>query len=244
MFNNLFPDNNKNEDFSVNTIKPNFERLYVNHNNKPRIHRCIMMDYLYKNNLFEYGFNSWNQLQLLGNKMGSSADVGTPGESTYNFKYWTEELLSIDGYSDKSKNFTDEHSNLLYNPNTFMALVGETAYGISPITEKTYRCILQQQPFLAYGGVNQNKELTKYGFKLYDEIFDYEFESSPILENRIQGVIDNLNKIKDSDYNKLYQIIKPKLEYNQKHAVELLKTDIYCPQEIIEIVKKVKNNSY
>ena len=233
----LFVDGDTTEIYKINTITPNFERLYVNYNNKPRFHRCLMMDYLYKNNLFEYGFNSWNQVQL-DNGMGSSADVVPSNETNVSFKYWSEEFLSIDGYMNPSKDFKDEHSYHLYHPNTFMALVGETAHGMSPITEKTYRCILQQQPFLAFGGINQNQELTKYGFKMYDEIFDYSFESDPILENRIQGVIDNLNNIKDKDYTELYQLIKPKLEYNQNLAHEIIKNDIYCPNELVDVAKK------
>lgn len=240
MHDSCFQDGNKTENIQVNTITPNFERLYVNYNNKPRIHRCMMMDYLFKNNLFDYGFNSWNQLQLDNNRLGSNADVAVPNETTYNFKYWTEQRLSIDGYMDSSKDFIDEHSYHLYNPNTFMALVGETAYGISPITEKTYRCILQQQPFLAFGGVNQNQELTRYGFKMYDEIFDYSFESSAVLEDRIQGVINNLNNIKDRDYDELYQLIKPKLEYNQNRAIEIIKNDVYCPNELVNVAKKYR----
>jgi hypothetical protein len=242
MFDRCFSDKNKNTNLLVNTVIPNFQKLYVNYNNKPRIHRCMMMDYLVKNNLFEYGFNSWNQKQFLNNNMGSNADVGIRGEETYKFKYWSEKPLSIDGYSDPTKKFTDEHSTWLYNPKSFMALVGETAYGISPITEKTYRCLLQQEPFLAFGGINQNTNLISLGFKLYDEIFDYSFEKSPNLEDRIQGVIDNLNKIKDEDYQKLYDMIKPKLEFNQNHAIDILKNDIYCPKELLDVVKKYKNN--
>jgi len=154
----------------------------------------------------------------------------------FDFKYWEEKLMNIDGYRIKEFGFKDEYTDMILEPNCFMSLVGESSMYIPFVTEKTYRPILLKHPFLCYGAKNQNKEITKYGFKLYDEIFDYDFDSKDDIHERISGVIDNLNNLKNQNYIDLYNKIKNKLEFNKYHALQIRENDIFNPY--VEFYKK------
>ena len=220
------------EDLSV---KENFNKLYLNLNNKSRYHRCLMIDQLYYNNLFEFGINSWNQKT---HECGLN-DILINEDLDYKFKYWEETYINVDGYRIKEFGFKDEYTDMITDPNCFMSLVGESSMYIPFVTEKTYRPILLKHPFLCYGAKNQNKEITKYGFKLYDEIFDYEFDSKDDINDRILGIINNLNNLKNENYYDLYKKIEPKLIYNKNHALKMRENDVFNPY--VDFYEKYSN---
>ena len=57
----------------------------------------------------------------------------------------------------------------------FFQLVSETTTNHFFLTEKTVKPLLLKQPFLVFGNVGFHKKLKDYGFKLYDEVFNYDF---------------------------------------------------------------------
>jgi nucleoside-diphosphate-sugar epimerase len=206
-------------------IKKKFDYLYINYNNKPRLHRCMLVDELFRTKLNEFGRISWNQLTTI--RPDNVSDLLSI--DTYEFKYWEEKHLDLDSYSNQEKIHTDEFSPLLTQPNALIELVSETSREVTFITEKTFRPILLEQPFICLGAVNQNLDLIKYGFELYDEIFDYSFDSKPNLEDRIKGIIENLDKIKDEDYRQLYKLLEPKIKRNKERMFSLLENDPFNP---------------
>ena len=206
-------------------IEKKFDYLYVNYNNKPRLHRCMLVDELFRTKLNEFGRISWNQLTTI--RPDNVSDLLSI--DTYEFKYWEEKHLDLDSYSNQEKIHTDEFSPLLIQPNALIELVSETSREVTFITEKTFRPILLEQPFICLGAVNQNLDLIKYGFELYDEVFDYSFDSKPILEDRINGIIENLNKIKDEDYYQIYKLLEPKIKRNKERMFSLLENDPFNP---------------
>lgn len=206
-------------------IEKNFDYLYINYNNKPRLHRCMLVDELFRTKLNEIGRISWNQLTTV--RSDNVSDLLSI--DTYEFKYWEEKHLNLDSYSNQEKIHTDEFSPLLIQPNALIELVSETSREVTFITEKTFRPILLEQPFICLGAVNQNLDLVKYGFELYDEIFDYSFDCKPDIKDRIDGIIENLNKIKDKDYHQLYNLLEPKIKRNKERMFNLLENDPFNP---------------
>ena len=124
---------------------------------------------------------------------------------------------------------TDEFSPLLLQPNALIELVSETSKEVAFITEKTFRPIFLEQPFICLGAMNQNLNLLKYGFELYDEIFDYSFDSKPDIKDRIDGIIENLNKIKGQNYYEIYKLLEPKIKRNKERIFSLLENDPFNP---------------
>jgi hypothetical protein len=185
----------------------------------------MLVDELHKTNLNHVGRISWNQLTTI--RPDNVSDI--LGNYTYEFKYWEEKYLDLDSYSNKEKIHIDEFSPFLTQPNALIELVSETSAEVTFITEKTFRPIFLEQPFICLGAVNQNLDLLKYGFELYDEIFDYSFDSKPLIEDRIHGVIENLNRIKNQDYYQIYTLLEPKIKRNKERMFSLLENDTFNP---------------
>jgi hypothetical protein len=203
------------QQFGENIITPNhvtdFEKLYINLNHRPHVHRCQLVEKLYENNLFEFGKISWNHLNIVN-------------YSSYKFKNWIPEILKI-----KEDVGVYEY---VFNTKCLFNLVSESSDLLTFITEKTFKPILHSQAFLCFGYRGQNTCLRDYGFELYDEIFDYSFDNLPLIEDRIQGVINNINSLKDKNYYDLYDKIKDKIERNKNRAIDILENDPYIPERM------------
>jgi len=225
IFINHFNLNDLYESPKFLAIEKKFDYLYINLNNKSRYHRCLMMDKLCENNLMDVGLNSWNMLST--DRITSSDDFNLCYTS-YIFKCWKEKKINIDDFN-VDKCIVDEYSKKLLQPNSLLALVTETFHRTNFITEKTFRPIFLEQPFIAFGGKNQNKELVNLGFELYDEIFDYSFDSLDSLEGRADGIVDNLKKIKDENYYDIYELLLPKIKRNKYRIMEIFNNDTYNP---------------
>ena len=82
-------------------------------------------------------------------------------------------------------------------------------------TEKTFKPIFNNHPFICISDLHFHKNLKdQFGFELYDEIWDYDFDSIKEKEPRWLGVCDQV-----SYYNKEgidYHKISDKLKHNQQ----------------------------
>jgi hypothetical protein len=155
----------------------------------------------------------------------------------YDFKYWDGKILKIDDFDFEYKQ--TEYSELVLNNTTYFNLVTETTEwnDCLMITEKTYKPILYEQPFLCVGSMYQNRILEKYNFKLYDEIFEYDFDVQNNFDSRIDGIVYNVSKLRNKNLEDLYEITKEKVLFNKNNALSIIKNDPYIPKEIIDMFK-------
>ena len=86
-----------------------------------------------------------------------------------------------------------------------------------------------------------NQQLKNLGFKLYDEIFDYSYDSNTDTEERIVDMVKNLNQYKHADLYELYNRIKEITVFNKKKSIEICNNDPYIP---IELITLYKNHSH
>jgi hypothetical protein len=200
-----------------NESSNDFDKLFVCLNNRSHTHRSKLIDSLFKNGLFEFGKISWRQVDRILN--------------SHVFEYWKETKLEIEGDND----------DFYFDSKCFLNLVSESISERLFISEKTFKPILGEQAFLCYGFLNQNKHLKNYGFELYDEIFDYEFDSYPLIEDRINGIIKNLDNLKTQDLKDLYGLVKEKIKHNKNNAISILKNDEYISSEMYNIFYKHKD---
>jgi len=82
--------------------------------------------------------------------------------------------------------------------------------------------MLCKLPFLTLGSVNYHKKLQGMGFELYDEIFDYSFDSEKHLSKRIESLVKNVHFVVNKSHllNDLYNYIKPKIQRNYEHIMD------------------------
>jgi hypothetical protein len=203
----------------------NFNYLYLCYNNKSRYHRCELIDNLSKHELLNDGLVSWRMIKY------------DDYQINYEFKYWNETLLNID-LEDDGKQILNEWTKQILIPNTFLTIVTESSDDFLFVTEKTFKAILLEQPFICLGYMNQNYILEEYGFELYHEIIDYTFDKKPNLKERTDGVVNNLLNLKNKNLNDLNNIIKDKIKRNKKRALEIIEKDPFLPKELIELFKE------
>ena len=87
------------------------------------------------------------------------------------------------------------------------------------ISEKTAKAVGHMKPFLTIGCQNWYKYFKSYGFQLYDELFDYSFDSLPSYKDRWEHIMNQCDKILDTPHKELKDKIekmKPKLKYNKE----------------------------
>lgn len=120
----------------------------------------------------------------------------------------------------------------------FMDVVTESRYdpGEYFITEKTLKSVMLFRPFLTLSCQGFHQYLVdRFEFKLYDEIFDYGFDNKELVEDRINGIINNIKQIKKDfkKLNQLYDAIRPKLMHNKNRIEEIFATkELIVPQSL------------
>jgi len=193
-------------------------------NNKPHPHRCKLMDLFGKYSLIDNQAISWVQPTF-------------NTSLTYNFSYWQEtKLLLEDNYEKTLNHFQNLPES--YHSSLFQ-VINESTMDCYFLTEKTAIPLFLEKPFIVINKKNYNFWLKDLGFELYDEMFDYSFDSIDNDDERFEaGVqeIARLNSLSRSEQFNLYIKIKDKLTSNKMHAIELTKV---CP----DIVKPVFSNA-
>ena len=211
--------------YSTHTISQDFKHLFIIYNNKSRYHRREMMDELCKRDLLKDNLYSW---------LESKGFIHGKERQTYEFECFNDEKMTLDDFNyETNREFT---SNIL-NMGCLINIVTESDVDALFITEKTYRQLMIGQPFLTLCAKDTHKTLKEYGFELYDEIFDYTFDSNPNYKDRIKGIIDNVERLKGKDYNEIYKQIEDKVNYNVQRFHKMVDESLQTPKFILDLTK-------
>lgn len=139
---------------------------------------------------------------------------------------------NTDNFHDTTYSFGHiayDHGNNIYNlepklTQSFVHLVSETmATSYHPfVTEKFLYSIVTRGLFVAYAQPGWHAHIKKYyGFKLYDKIFDYSFDSIQNPIKRLVKLIEMLSKfstLSADDWLDLYSILeRDTIEFNYQH---------------------------
>jgi hypothetical protein len=188
----------------------NFDRYYCSYMYRPDEARGRLLDTLISNNLLDYGYVTYHNPQV---------------RTHDTFKHWNESPLLFDqeNYSkDSNLNFIKP----IFYENSFVDIVAEASTEHFFITEKTLRAIFHRKLFLTIGPRYFYRDYLVKFFKcaLYDDIFDYSFDEESDLQKRINGIVSNIEKIKDMTCDNLmsaYNDLKFKLDYNRSTLVSI-----------------------
>ena len=197
----------RNELSNYQQIKQNFTNFILYLNCKPYDYRCKLMDEVQNTSLLKNSTWSW----LITNEK-------------YDWKYWNQEIKTIEndilletnydgqeGYNPQKQDFIE------FNTDCFIQLISESQPYYFFLTEKTVKPLLHGQLFLVASSVNFHKKLKNLGFKLYDEIIDYSFDSLISYDDRVKGIINNLENLKKLNWQETYKKLEEKIKFNQSH---------------------------
>lgn len=197
------------------------EGLFYMQVNRPHVHRCILIDQLARFDLLESSNYSWNL---------TIQEYPYSGE--YKFKYWKEESkIAKDNYISE-KNHSYKKPERSYFTSVF-DLVSETTSECIFYTEKTFKPILLGKPFIIYGAKDSNKSLQDLGFKLYDNVVDYNFDSEKNDIRRAELLSRELVRLSKLPLQEIDKTMHSIADYNMNKAKELLGDDI--PENQIHI---------
>jgi hypothetical protein len=209
-------------DINKPNLDCNIEQLYISMNNLATPHRCEMMDILAKYDLVKLGAISWRDVL----RHFDSSRVSIESESTlgkFKWKYWTPCKMTLDIPMDMTSRVNQYRIPPQY-ATAFMQIVPESSAEVFFMTEKTAVPLLLCKPFLVAGCKNFHTNLQDMGFVLYDELFDYSFDSEENLITRYEGIAENIKQYRNVSITELKEIqnsVRDKLLYNRTHALKL-----------------------
>lgn len=199
------------------TIKKvrNINKLYISLNNRGHYHRCAMMEELAKRDLIRYGHISWHKKEML---------------EKFPFRAFKNHRMILDDYDMGSDGACQEMLPEHYFKTVFNLVVESTT--TSPfLTEKTWSAVLAKKPFIVLGAHGIHEYIKELGFKLYDELFDYSFDSNLDLQERITSICDQIDNLSDKDYKSLYQQSKATVKYNYNKLHEIINSKHTIPDQ-------------
>ena len=221
----------RNELSNYQQIKQNFTNFILYLNCKPYDYRCKLMDEVQNTNLLESSKWSW----LINRE-------------NYDWKHWNQEIKTIENDILEKTNY-DNHVGfnplrqdfIESNTNCFIQLISESVPYYFFLTEKTVKPLLHGQLFLVAGSVNFHKKLKNLGFKLYDEIIDYSFDSLISYDDRVKGIINNLENLKNLNWNETYKKLEEKIKFNQQHLYDFAFDKEYN-LELFNLIEKYQSS--
>jgi hypothetical protein len=200
-------------------------KLYNFLNKKPRYHRTWMFNSLYEWNLLDKGIISMN-------KSYSDDDVNIDFYTLESNKIKNiNKLLPIYAYDDNTND--KDFSYYMYNFNqkacldSWMSIISETHFedkqGTIFLSEKTFKTIACQSPFMILGNKNSLKELHKMGYKTFHDIIDESYDELESI-HRINAIIDEIRKWesnpkKQDHFEWLYPILEHNVEVMRFNSV-------------------------
>lgn len=208
-------------------IDYNFDRAFINLNNKGRYNRYLLVDEIYKQGIQNAGYISWQSRQDATDPFDFDID--------HKLKYFHGNKLSL----DNNINYLDEKINASGLVNICTEYY-EYFFDVRNISEKTMYALMTEKPFVVLGAQHNNTVYSDYGFELYTELFDYRFDANEDLQYRAKGIVDNLKLLVGKDYNKLYSSVKEKANHNKQQFIKLIQKELNdnVDDVILDIMRK------
>ena len=213
------------EYYKQSLSRTSFNHYLTSLNYRSHNHRCHLIDLMAKNNLIENNAITWHQL------------IGPGGHaSMYDWKYFEPRQIRLsdnfnDGWMRPPKQYFE----------AFAQVISESTEFVTIFSEKTVMGLICHKPFLIAGPVGIHSKLKDLNFELYDEIFDYSFDTEMDRETRYQLILDNFVRLKEentlNDLVKLQKKLLPKILYN----FENLKKIVFDFSTVPPLMRKIYN---
>jgi hypothetical protein len=226
----LWTEKNSANDFQHYTTHPylKYKNFICSFNGSPHVCRKLLVTILERFGYFNPEYCSKNFTFTKDQIEGHIVDyVGD--QSNFYYKFFIENDIDVfcnTAYSFGHARFN--HKNNIYNlenklTQSFLHVVSETmASSYFPfVTEKFLYSVVTRGLFLAYAQPGWHTHVEKYyGFKKYNKIFNYTFDS---IQNPVERLVELITMISKfsilaaHDWHDLYLIEQDTVEYNYDH---------------------------
>ena len=189
-------------------------------NGKDKKHRRHMLRTIYEHDLKEHGSISYVCYDGIDSTLNNDAIGG-------------DDLPIILDQSIHQVRKNDRYMNPeLYN-NCWINIVTEAFPHVEQdlfITEKTFKPMLQLQPFLIQGNRHTLKKLREFGYKTFPTLFDESYDDLPTVEERTEAIGVELSKWCKKTYKK--EMIKSVWD-DLLHNQEMVKSSESKPSRLV-----------
>lgn len=232
---------------SISSDKPK-SKNFINLTCGPKLLRLLLLDKYYHHEYFEYSYFPWHhgtkndfdtysvfepiewhegQKIKINKKETSKICWTNPIDMCFlhdsaPFKELTESKKFIDFFSfrDSYETFNTLLPVEVFTTNCDIVTESYLNYDSVHFTEKTYKEFIYKRPFLLFGAKNQNMIMKKLGYELYDEVFDYEFDTYDTVEQRFNAYCKQINRfidMKPEKFRNILTCLNDKIEHNFNH---------------------------
>jgi hypothetical protein len=199
----------------------NVTKVFTCYNNNPKFERALLVDELVKRFLLQHGVVTFKYPDQVMHEFGGPREFG-------GWKYHDGTRLSDE--EDFVLNASLEFMPTAYPKSYasgFVDLVTESSCLPNNFfcTEKTVKSVNALRPFICLANPHYHRFLSEeYGLELYDELFDYSFDSVVDLDERILLIVDNIEQLVQN-YNTdfrdtVYTALMPKLLRNRQRMID------------------------
>lgn len=213
------------------------EKLYLNFNRVPRIHRSLFMSELQSRNLIEQGFNSYT---LVEDNNPSTQNAQVHKFITFLHERTDKTLLPhfdsvvkqspfvLNRTTDRDNPVELELDDLDYFRKSYLSIVSETVFFNSKLTpgeyfdtvffsEKIYKPMMCKHPFILIGSPGSLKVLHEFGYQTFHPYIDETYDTITDDFERMTAIVDELerlSKLSDVEWVELQKNVAPTVEYN------------------------------
>jgi hypothetical protein len=134
-------------------------------------------------------------------------------------------------------NFTEAQDSLVYVP-TETVYFGRRTH----ITEKTFKAIALEMPFVLVATAGSLAYMREYGFKTFNSVFDesYDTETDDIKRiERVTKLLKDLDSLSQQERQQIHQACLPIVEHNYNHFYRGGFTDILW-QELVNMLNNLQ----
>ena len=226
----LWKKNNFVNDFRNYKTHPevNFQNFVCSFNGSNHVSRQLLSLILSNQKYFDPRYSSKN---FVYNNDWIYGHLFNLDLNDQEIKFYSKFFVSDNEFNNSVYSFGHvqyDHGKNIYNlehklTQSFLHIVSETvATSYYPfVTEKFLYSIVTRGLFLAYAQPNWHKHIEKYyGFRLYNRIFDYDFDSVQHPVKRLIRLIEIISKFSTlsvDDWRDLYLLEQDTIEYNYDH---------------------------
>jgi hypothetical protein len=138
-------------------------------------------------------------------------------------------------------NFDEAADSLVYVP-TETVYFGRRLH----ITEKTFRAIALEMPFVLVAPAGSLKYMRSYGFKTFGSVIDESYDTETDDVRRIEKVVQLLKDLDNLSVTKrweLHEAMLPIVEHNYNHFFNGGLTDVLWP-ELLSMLNEIQQNKF
>ena len=224
-----------------------YNKKFINFNRRWRPHRPIFVGLLYIKNLIDSGYISLTEVEGFSwnNLWENIVALTTGSDIRLLLEKYKKEITSLSNlYIDKTSlekpcARIEPNTDMYYN-DTYFSIVSETFFYYSNeledgmvLTEKTFKPMLYQHPFILIGLPNSLKLLKELGYKTFSPFINEDYDNELDNNKRMLMIISEVERLCNLDDVELAKFIEGCISicnYNRTHLQYIVRNKDLCKE--------------